>query len=62
MKNLKFNVNHHQAILSFKKISHKKFSTLKWELIKQNVDEISEQVAKNLEEDKHTSLITMEKN
>ena len=57
MKNLKFNVNCHQAILSFKKLSHKRFSTLKWELIKQNIDEISEQVAKNPEEDKRNSLI-----
>jgi hypothetical protein len=56
MKNLKINVNHHQAILSFKKISHKNFSTLKWELIKQNIDEISEQLARNLEEDKQSNL------
>jgi hypothetical protein len=56
MKNLKINVNHHQAILSFKKISHKKFSTLKWKLIQQNIDEISEQLAKSLEEEGHNTL------
>jgi hypothetical protein len=56
MKNLKIDVNNHQAILSFKRISHKKFSTLKWELIKKNIDEISEQLAKNLEEDKQSTL------
>lgn len=57
MKNLKIDVNSHQAILSFKKISHKNFSSLKWELIKQNIDEISEQLAKNLEEDKQSTFI-----
>jgi hypothetical protein len=60
MKNLKINVNHHQAILSFKKISAKNFSTLKWELIKQNIDEISEHVARNLEEDKQNTLTKKE--
>jgi len=60
MKNLKINVNHHQAILSFKKISQKNFSTLKWELIKQNIDEISEQLARNLEEDKQNTLTKKE--
>jgi hypothetical protein len=62
MKNLKIDVNNHQAILSFKKISHKKFSTLKWELIKKNIDEISEQLAKNLEEDKQSTFIKKENN
>jgi hypothetical protein len=56
MKSLKINVNHHQAVLSFKKISPKNFSTLKWELIKQNIDEISEQLARNFEEDKQSNL------
>ncbi len=62
MKNLKINVNHHQAVLSFKKISPKNFSTLKWELIKKNIDEISEQLAKNLEEDKQSTFIKKENN
>lgn len=62
MKNLKIDVNNHQAILSFKRISHKKFSTLKWELIKKNIDEISEQLAKNLEEDKQSTFIKKENN
>ena len=62
MKNLKFNVNCHSAILSFKKISPKRFSTLKWELIKQNIDEISEQVATNLDKDKQSTLTRKENN
>ena len=46
--------------MSFKKISAKNFSTLKWELIKQNIDEISEHVARNLEEDKQNTLTKKE--
>lgn len=62
MKSLKINVNHHQAILSFKSINHNNFSTLKWELIKKNIDEISEELAKNLEEDKQSTFIKKENN
>ena len=56
MKSLKINVNNHQAILSFKRINHKKYSTLKWELIKKNIDEISEELARDLKEDEESTL------
>ncbi|HBY86640.1 MAG TPA: hypothetical protein DEO86_12280 [Colwellia sp.] len=42
MKNIRFHVNNHKAILSFKSPSKVKFSQLKWELIEKNIDEILE--------------------
>jgi hypothetical protein len=51
MKNLKIDLSNHQAVLYFKRISEKNYSTLKWNLIKQNIDEISEELARNLKGD-----------
>lgn len=51
MKNIRFHVNNHKAILNFKSPSKVKFSQLKWELIEKNIDEILEVLEKNLDKD-----------
>ena len=56
MKNLKINIGKHQAVLSFKKISNKQFDTLRWKIIEQNFDDISELLARDINENKLSTL------
>jgi len=51
MKKIKFHVNNHKAILTFKRPSKVRFSSLKWELIEKNIDEILEVLGKNLDKE-----------
>lgn len=51
MNKIKFEVNNHKAILTFKRPSKIKFSLLKWELIEKNIDEILEVLEKHLDKD-----------
>ena len=56
MKNLKIDINNHQAILSFKKITNTRFETLKWKLIEQNLDEILESLSIDINEVESSTL------
>lgn len=56
MKNLQISINEHKAVLSFNKINCKQFETLKWKLIEQNIDEISEELSVSINKNKSEIL------
>lgn len=49
MKNSEIRFENHRAVMKFKTLSKKDFSKIRWKLIEQNIDEISLEFFKKLE-------------
>lgn len=56
----KIKIDNYKAVLSIKKLSDKKFSTLKWQLIEKNINEISEALSKSIKKKKTNNLVDKE--